>query len=162
MSHTPYYVNVKDTYTSDPVVLNDSSAGMWYWLDVAWNVYVGVKTKYAWIAATVLGIEPSAFSSTYRSGDTLTNTTTKVYNRKCYYMYNNHSEHDVLYYETYKLVITEYVDLYTSTGDGNPYRESGEETFTFYTEHYDDTAWIKEYVTNACNNGLLFQRDEIP
>ena len=77
-------------------------------------------------------------------------------------MYNDHSDHDVLYYETYKLVITEYVDLYTSTNDGTPYRDSGSETYTFYTEHYNDTAWIRDYVINACNNGLLFQRDQIP
>lgn len=160
LSNDPYYVTVIDTYTSDPVVLNDTSKGMRYWLDVAWNVYIGTTTKYSWIAATILGVEPSAFYTSYREGDTLTNTTAKTYYRRCYKMHNEILEIDDWYYETRKLVVKEYVDLYTFTTDGNSYRDSDSKDYTFYTEHYFNTDWIDEYVRYACSAGLMVQIDK--
>lgn len=153
-SNDPYYVEVQDYFTSEPKTLNDSSRGMRYWLDVVWNVYIGATTKYTWVAATVLGVEPSAFMSTWQAGDRLVNTTTNVYHRRCYKMYNEMMDMDVWYYETRKLVATEYVDCYTVDSAGNPFREEDSESFTEYTEHYFQAAWIDNYVRQACAIGL--------
>lgn len=140
-SNNPYYVEVKDYYTSDPVTVNNSSHGMRYWLDVAWNVYIGATTKYTWVAATILGVEPSAFMSTWQQGDRLVNTTTNVYHRRCYKMYNEVMDMDVWYYETKKLIATEYLDCYTIDAKGNPYRDENSQDFTRYTEHYFQSSW---------------------
>ncbi len=153
-SNDPYYVEVQDYYTSEPKTINDSTRGMRYWLDVAWNVYIGKTTKYVWVAATILGVEPSAFMSTWQAGDRLVNATTNVYHRRCYKMYNEVMDMDVWYYETKKLIATEYVDCYTVDSEGRPYRASDDESFIRYTEHYSQEDWIDNYVRKACAMGL--------
>lgn len=158
-SNDPYYVEVQDHYTSKPKTINDSSHGMKYWLDVAWNVYLGATTKYTWVAATILGVEPSAFMSSWQKGDRLVNTTTNVYHRRCYKMYNEVQDRDEWYYETKKLVATEYVDCYTVDAAGNPYRDEKSQTFTRYTEHYFQSDWIDNYVRQACAMGLMTDID---
>lgn len=149
-----YYVEVVDTYTGKEEILNNSSKGMAYWVDVAWNLAIGSTTKYVWKATTILGINPSNFLSTYKPGDKLASTKTKVVRRRCYKKYNPILKYDVWYLETRSETIKNYVDLYTFNKNNESYRNSKTDTKTFYSENYSNTTWIKNYVNSACANNL--------
>lgn len=149
-----YYVDVVDTYTSKEEILNKSTKGMSYWLDVTWNLAIGSTTKYLWKATTILGLNPSNFLSTYKSGDKLSSTRTKVVKRRCYKKYNSILKYDVWYLETRSETIKNYVDLYTFDKSNNSIRKSNTDTKTFYSKNYSNTTWIKNYVNNACATNL--------
>lgn len=158
-----YYVTVVDTYTGREEVLNelDKRFGLAHWLDVSWNVAIGTQTKYFWIAATVIGVNPSDFSSNYKRGEKLSSTKTKVVSRRCYKKYNPTRRMDVWYLETQNVTIKNYVDLYAFDKNNNSIRKSNTDTKTFYSEHYFDTNWIKDYVNRACKLDLFVKTDKI-
>lgn len=156
-----YYVNVIDTYTGKEEILNKSSKGMAYWLDVTWNLTIG-KTKHLWKACTVLGLNPSNFLSDYEPGDKLSSNKTKVVARRCYKKYNPTMKKDMWYLETRSETIKNYVDLYTFDKNHKSVRKSKTDTKTFYSYHYSDTNWIKNYVNNAClHNQQVYYTDQI-
>ncbi|MFL8801477.1 MULTISPECIES: hypothetical protein [unclassified Clostridioides] len=145
---------VVDNYTGKEEILNKKSNGMAHWVDVIFNLTIGVKTKYAWKAATFLGISPSTFQSKYINGDKLSSTISKVKSRRCYKKYNPVRKSKEWYLETSKLDLKNYVDLYTLDKNNKSVRKSKTDSKTYYTEHYSDTTWINNYVNNACKQNL--------
>ncbi|WP_337575296.1 hypothetical protein [Fournierella sp.] len=149
-------VKVSDHFVQKtPTILNDSSHGMSYWLDVVWNIVIGTKTKHAWKAATVLGVEPSMFDSKWHEGDLLQNTTAKDIDRYFYKMYNSIQNEERAYYQTEESFYTEYVDVYTVDLNGKSFRASGDYRHSYRTEHFNDEDWIHNYVRNACRLNIL-------
>lgn len=157
----PYYVMERDVF-NDSEVLNDESEGMYFWLDMAWDIVVGESTSYLLRAADILGLSPSDFRDTWVEGDLLERHTTKVYNYRHYMMYNEMMNRDCWVYDTYQLITTEYLDLYTVNLSGLPVRESDEKTFYHHTEHYFDESWIENYVRQACQMNWATAFDRIP
>ncbi len=142
--------------------LTDNTTGIKTLLDITWNVVIGVKTKYFWIAATVLGLNPSNFFSKYQQGDVLRKSETFVYNDKYYCYFDENNDYwPVL--RTSQLNLSVWLDLITHTTDGLPYRDSGVTSGTFYTEHYYDQEWIETecYVNWSMWKGLSVTYDQI-
>ncbi|WP_300379831.1 hypothetical protein [Clostridium sp.] len=151
------WVDIVDTYTGKEEILNSSSRGMAYWLDVTWNLVIGNTTKYFWQASTILGLNPSNFMSNYKSGDKLSSTKTKVITRRIYKKYHPVMNLEMFYVETKKQVVKNYVDLYTFDKYNNSVRVSQTDTQTFYTEHYFDPTWITDKVNSAWQANLQVQ-----
>ena len=158
----PYYVTVTDTFTSETDIVNDEGFSIREALVRAGNIILGLQSKWIWIPAAILGVDASDFHSDYRSGDQLKETVQKVYNRRCYKMYNEILDMDDWYYETQQLHVKVYEDLYTVDANNFPVREEDYESRTFYTEHYFDDEWIDQYVRYACMAGLLTAFDSFP
>lgn len=72
-----------------------------------------------------------------------------MFYKKCYKKYNPIQNYEVWYLTTERQVIDEYVDLYTMLGN-NAYRDEGVQKFTYDTKHHYDSAWITNFVNNAC------------
>lgn len=149
-----YYVDVIDTYTGSEEILNDSSKGMAFFLDVSWNYFVSKQAGDFWKAASILGVAPSDFLSKYKRGDKLSSTKTKVIARRCYKKYNKIMKGDMWYLETRRVTIKNYVDLYTFDRRNKSVRRSSTGTKTFYSQNYYNTSWIKSYVNRACSLNL--------
>lgn len=158
----PYYVTVTDTFTSETDIVQDEGFSLREGLERVGNVILGLQSKWIWIPAAILGIDASDVLGGYREGDQLKETVQKVYNRRCYKMYNEIMDMDVWYYETQQLHVTVYEDLYTVDANNYPFREEESETRTFYTEHYFDDEWIDQYVRYACMASLETSFDSFP
>lgn len=148
------------TYSSETQELSKSSKGMSYWLDVVWNLAIGSKTKYAWKAATILGINPSNISSKRMKGDSLKRTYQYAYHDYIYYGENWRDKKIYQCMKTTRLELTTYVDLYTFTKQGKAYRKSASGTSTYKTQHYADTTFIKQQcLENAMFSGMSVYQD---
>jgi hypothetical protein len=136
-----------------------NSAGMAYLLDVVWNIWIGSKSKFAWKAATVLGLTPSNFMPNYTMGDSLRATESYVYNDKVYCFFDSNLNYWPLV-RVSQLNLTVYNDLYTHDKYGTPIRSSNITTGTFYTYHYNNSTWINnECGANRLYNGSVVTYD---
>ena len=158
-NHIAKVVQSVRTYTSETEELSKSKYGMAHWLDVAWNLAIGSKTKYVWKAATILGINPSNFLSKYHRGEALKRTYQRTYRDILYYGKNSRNEvHPCI--RVSKLILTTYVDLYTSTKTGSAYRKSSSSKKSYYTEHYGDMSFISEQcLDNSTFGGMSVYQD---
>lgn len=138
----------------------DGVTGMATLLDITFNIWIGSVTKVAWKATTLLGLNPSSFMTSYYTGDLLTETNQFIYNDKYYCMYDKDKQYWPLV-RTTQLNLATYVDLYTRTSAGTPYRDSEVLYSTKYTSHYNDTSWIlSEVAVNKLYNGMVVTYDK--
>jgi hypothetical protein len=129
-------------YNSQTTTLNNSSKGMRYWLDVAWNLVIGSTTKYIWKAATIFALNPSNFLPNGVSGDSLTNHYQYVYYDRMYQMQNPRDSNWYNCVRISRLELTNYVDLYTLDVNNKAVRKSTSTTTSYYTKHYPDYNWV--------------------
>ena len=147
-------------YTKPTKTLNDRSAGMYHWLDVAWSVAIG-QFKFGWVASDVLGIKPSMFKREWQEGETLTSTEQQTLHRYCYSKYCPMIDAVRIYAETQYADLYIYVDLYTWDIHDNAVRKSNVWHKPVQSKHYQDYAWINDTVNTGAIHNMVVTIDSI-
>lgn len=149
------------TYTYDTEDKSDSSKGMKYIVDTAFSVYIGTKSAWIWIPATILGVAPSDLCPNYQTGDALRSTKQEVYHYTHYRQYSRVIDQSLNYVRTTKLYSKIYVDLYTTDINGKPVRRDDSEAMkTFYSKHYYDYDWIYEMCDAYASRGYVIEHHD--
>lgn len=151
---------IVEHYTKPTENLNDRSAGMYHWLDVAWSVAIG-QWEYGWVASDVLGLKPSMFKPEWQKGESLTRTEQKTLHRYCYSKYSPVINAVRWYAETQSADVDIYVDLYTWDRNNNTVRKTGIWSKSVKSDHYKDYTWINNTVNTGAIHNMAVTVDSI-
>ncbi len=154
----------ENSYNKPAKQLNSKKYGMRHWLDVAFTLTIGEGPKIVSTAATILGVNASAFLPEWRSGDMLEESESKILREK-WVQVKTESGY-VNAGRATKEDITVYVDLRTTkevNGSLQSYRDSNEKEYQNITKNYNSDSKLKSLtISNAVVENLVVSFYEDP
>jgi len=133
---------------------NTSRHGLAYWADVAFNLTIGSKTKYAWKFATILGINPSKLMTSYYPGDYAGHYYQKIYTYKYAQVCPSNTWTTLVTAESLKL--TTFTQMSGMDINGNPLSEYNDVSEDFVSSHYLDSGYLRSKAKELyARNGII-------